>query len=166
MLFRYRRYNKTDPEKAKKFLLTDPDDVSEYESAQIFNSNVINVCLNSTYAFMRHLIQQVKALHEVTVLKHFLYLTWYVFITRFKMCFLLQFWSELFFWAPIKAADFQFASFSFFPCRLDYLPAEISQTHIMSITQDMDNLNTCYFSDTTSYINALYAILSVRISYL
>ena len=62
---RYRKYNATDMPRATEYLLSDFDDDSEYESAQMFKSNAINPCINSTYTFIRHLMKEVKLLHQV-----------------------------------------------------------------------------------------------------
>ena len=60
---RYEAYKDTDMEKATEFLLTDPDDQSQYVSIQYFRDNAINVCMDSTYAFVKKVIQEVKAMH-------------------------------------------------------------------------------------------------------
>jgi len=50
-------------EEARKFLLHDPGDDSKYESVQMWNDNVIDVCQDSTYAFIRHVIIDIKKMH-------------------------------------------------------------------------------------------------------
>lgn len=61
------RYNKytiaEDSEKASQFLLHDPQDKTRYSSVQFYNDNTINVCLESSYAFVKEVMTQVKAIH-------------------------------------------------------------------------------------------------------
>ena len=72
MLARYGRYNSSDPIRAHEYLLSDLQDKSHYRSIQEFNDNAINPCINSTYNFVKTLIQGVVALHkEVQPLKVF-----------------------------------------------------------------------------------------------
>ncbi|MDX2369429.1 MAG: family 20 glycosylhydrolase [Colwellia sp.] len=62
------RYNKyqglEDEEKAKQFLLDDFDDKTEYSSVQYYHDNTINVCLESSYAFVLEVMKQVKQIHS------------------------------------------------------------------------------------------------------
>lgn len=53
-----------DPEGASEFRLDEPGDQSEYQSIQNFNDNVINVCQESTYRFLEHVIEDVIKMHE------------------------------------------------------------------------------------------------------
>jgi len=61
------RYNKyaigEDGEKAKQYLLHDPKDATQYSSVQYYNDNTINVCLESSYTFVKDVMMQVKAMH-------------------------------------------------------------------------------------------------------
>ena len=62
------RYNKyivlEDDEKAKEFLLHDIEDTTEYSSVQFYNDNTINVCMESSYAFITEVMTQVKKIHQ------------------------------------------------------------------------------------------------------
>ncbi len=49
---------------ATRFLLTHPDDQSTYQSVQHWNDNVIDVCMPSTYDFLRHVIADVVGMYE------------------------------------------------------------------------------------------------------
>ena len=48
-----------DPVGANQYRLIDPNDQSEYLSVQLFTDNAINPCVESTYAFINHVVQQV-----------------------------------------------------------------------------------------------------------
>ena len=50
-------------EEAAAFLLTDPNDQSEYQSVQGWNDNVVDVCLPSTYHFLKTVIDDVVAMY-------------------------------------------------------------------------------------------------------
>lgn len=52
-----------DSEAASEFRLDEPGDQSEYQSIQNFDDNVINVCQESTYRFLEHVIDDVVAMH-------------------------------------------------------------------------------------------------------
>jgi hexosaminidase len=62
------RFNKyqalEDEDRAKQFLLDDFDDKTEYSSVQFYNDNTINVCLESSYAFVLEVMTQVKKIHS------------------------------------------------------------------------------------------------------
>ncbi len=51
-------------EAASQYLLNDPNDASEYRTAQSYNDNVVNVCRPSTYAFIEKVVDEVLALHQ------------------------------------------------------------------------------------------------------
>jgi hexosaminidase len=53
-----------DAEGARRFLLSDPEDRSEYTSAQLYHDNVMNPALPSTYAFIERVVQDLVALHR------------------------------------------------------------------------------------------------------
>jgi len=62
---RYRRLMaEGDEAGAKAFLLSDPDDATKYESIQYYKDNTLNVCMESTYAFIDALIAGMKKIHE------------------------------------------------------------------------------------------------------
>ena len=63
---RYEANKDSDPDKATEFLLSDLDDESQYVSIQYFRDNAINPCINSSYAFVEKLIQEVKTMHAGT----------------------------------------------------------------------------------------------------
>lgn len=50
-------------EKAQQFNLYDPLDTTQYSSVQFYNDNTINVCLESSYAFVHEVMTQVKKIH-------------------------------------------------------------------------------------------------------
>ena len=65
MTARYNKYQELeDEEKAKQFLLDDFDDKTEYSSVQFYHDNTINVCLESSYAFVLEVMTQVKKIHS------------------------------------------------------------------------------------------------------
>ncbi len=65
MTARYNYYmQKGDKLKAEQFLLHDPLDTTVYSSVQHYNDNTINVCLESSYAFIAEVMQQVKNIHH------------------------------------------------------------------------------------------------------
>ncbi|RUS85813.1 hypothetical protein EGW08_006442 [Elysia chlorotica] len=47
-----------------KYLLTEPNDSSNYKSIQGFTDNVINPCLNSTYTFLQKVISEIYNMHK------------------------------------------------------------------------------------------------------
>ena len=49
---------------AKRYLLSDPDDRSEYTSAQGYHDNVMNPALESTYAFIERVVADLVAMHK------------------------------------------------------------------------------------------------------
>jgi hexosaminidase len=51
-------------EKAQQFNLSDPRDATVYSSVQFYNDNTINVCLESSYAFVHEVMTQVKQIHQ------------------------------------------------------------------------------------------------------
>ncbi|CAD5124071.1 DgyrCDS12374 [Dimorphilus gyrociliatus] len=46
------------------YALSDPDDTSEYLSVQYYKDNAVNPCINSTYAFVAKVVEEVKRLHQ------------------------------------------------------------------------------------------------------
>lgn len=64
MTARFNKYQALeDEEKAKQFLLDDFDDKTQYSSVQFYHDNTINVCLESSYAFVVEVMTQVKKIH-------------------------------------------------------------------------------------------------------
>lgn len=63
--FRYAAYANTNMTAATEYLLSDPGDTSQYLSIQLFKDNTINPCMESTYNFVRHLVKQLKSMHQV-----------------------------------------------------------------------------------------------------
>lgn len=62
---RYRKYMKIGNEvEANKYLLTDFADKTQYLTVQWFSDNAINICLNSTAVFIRHLITSLIEMHQ------------------------------------------------------------------------------------------------------
>lgn len=60
---------KNDVKKANEFRLIDPDDKSEYISAQMYKDNIVNVALPSTYHFYETVVKDFKAMYEEAGLK-------------------------------------------------------------------------------------------------
>ncbi|XP_078382339.1 beta-hexosaminidase-like [Oculina patagonica] len=52
------------PRKAKEFILNEFHDQSRYFSVQHFTDGVVNPCLNSTYAFLDHVISALVSMHR------------------------------------------------------------------------------------------------------
>ncbi|MDG1752980.1 MAG: family 20 glycosylhydrolase, partial [Thalassotalea sp.] len=62
---RYRRFMEQENEvEATKYLLSDFDDKTEYMSIQNYNDNTINVCLESSYAFVDQVLEDLISLHN------------------------------------------------------------------------------------------------------
>jgi hexosaminidase len=61
--------SKNDPVKANEYRLVDPNDKSEYFSAQMYKDNIVNVALPSTYHFYETVIKDFKAMYEEAGLK-------------------------------------------------------------------------------------------------
>jgi hexosaminidase len=53
-----------DSEGARRYLLSDLDDRSEYTSAQLYHDNVMNPVLPSTYAFIEQVVRDLVAIHR------------------------------------------------------------------------------------------------------
>lgn len=62
------RYNRLmaagQPEAAKQYLLSDPNDSSRYLSVQNYNDNSANVCLPSTYAFVDKVVYELQQMYR------------------------------------------------------------------------------------------------------
>jgi hexosaminidase len=62
---RYKHYMaKGQPDKAKQFLLYDLEDRTQYSSVQFYNDNTMNVCMESSYAFVDKVMDEVKRMHQ------------------------------------------------------------------------------------------------------
>ncbi|WP_286271021.1 family 20 glycosylhydrolase [Thalassotalea hakodatensis] len=62
---RYHRYMAEENEvEATKYLLSDLEDKTEYRSIQHYNDNTINVCLESSYAFVDQVLEDLISLHK------------------------------------------------------------------------------------------------------
>ncbi len=48
---------------ARQYLLSDPEDKSEYTSIQFYNDNTINPCMDSTFVFLEKMIDEVEKMH-------------------------------------------------------------------------------------------------------
>jgi hexosaminidase len=64
MAARYRRLQSEGNKDAAQYLLHDAEDRSVYRSAQYFGDNVINPGLDSSFAFIEHVVTEVAALHR------------------------------------------------------------------------------------------------------
>ena len=51
-------------EKAREFLLHDPEDNSSYLSVQNYHDNVVNVCMPSLYTFVEKVVTELEAMHR------------------------------------------------------------------------------------------------------
>lgn len=64
MEYRYRRLiDEGRRDEAERYRLVDPDDASEYRSAQWYTDNVISVCRESAFTFVRTVIDDVIEMH-------------------------------------------------------------------------------------------------------
>lgn len=61
---RFRRIERKGGSDARQFLLSDPDDKSDYHSAQLYTDNVMNPGMPSTYVFIGHVVDELVALHK------------------------------------------------------------------------------------------------------
>ncbi|WP_437927959.1 family 20 glycosylhydrolase [Sorangium sp. So ce291] len=52
-----------DLEKAEEFLLSDPEDASRYMSVQMWHDNVLNPCRESTYRFVKTVVDDIVAMY-------------------------------------------------------------------------------------------------------
>lgn len=66
---RYRKYIGEDEVKAKEFLLADFEDESEYNSAQDYTDNVMNVALPSSYKFVEKVINELEKMYSDAALQ-------------------------------------------------------------------------------------------------
>ena len=62
---RFRERTQTgDADGARRYLLSDPEDRSQYTSAQLYHDNVMNPALESTYAFIERVVADLVAMHK------------------------------------------------------------------------------------------------------
>lgn len=64
MEHRYERYKDSDPARASRYRLLDPNDTSEHRSVQYYTDNLANPCIPSTYAFLTKVVTEVKAMYD------------------------------------------------------------------------------------------------------
>jgi hexosaminidase len=65
MEYRYRKLmEEGKQEEAEKYLLSDPDDQSEYSSAQLYNDNIICVCKEAPYVFYETVVDDIIEIYE------------------------------------------------------------------------------------------------------
>jgi len=65
MEYRYRKLmEEGKQEEAEMYLLSDPDDRSEYSSAQLYNDNIICVCKESPYVFYETVVNDIIEMYE------------------------------------------------------------------------------------------------------
>ena len=65
MEYRYRKLmEEGKKEEAEKYLLSDPDDKSEYSSAQLYNDNIICVCKEAPYIFYETVVDDIIEMYE------------------------------------------------------------------------------------------------------
>ena len=53
-----------DYEGAERYALSDPNDKSTYQSAQLYNDNTINICLESSFRFFDAVVEAVAAMYQ------------------------------------------------------------------------------------------------------
>ncbi|WP_448565643.1 family 20 glycosylhydrolase [Thalassotalea ganghwensis] len=64
MAARFEKYNKAEQhDKARQYLLHDPNDKSRYSSVQFYNDNTINPCQESSFAFVEKVMKEVQKIH-------------------------------------------------------------------------------------------------------
>jgi len=62
---RYRKWMaQGNKEKAEQYLLSDPKDLSVYASVQHYSDNTINPCMDSSYAFVEKIIDEMSNIHR------------------------------------------------------------------------------------------------------
>jgi len=69
MRMRYKRLkrNGSDEATASKFLVHDPNDTSRYLGVNEQKDSVLNPCLESTYTFVREVLQSIIEMHKVSI---------------------------------------------------------------------------------------------------
>lgn len=65
MIARQNKFEKSgDPAQAIEYLLSDPDDASEYSSAQHYDDNVVCICQESTYHFIEKVVDEIVSIYR------------------------------------------------------------------------------------------------------
>ncbi|QRO01780.1 carbohydate-binding domain-containing protein [Archangium violaceum] len=64
MEYRYRKYKDSDPTKATEYRLRDPQDTSKHKSVQEYTDNFLNPCMDSSYAFLTKVANEIKARYD------------------------------------------------------------------------------------------------------
>ncbi|HEX8538101.1 MAG TPA: family 20 glycosylhydrolase [Cystobacter sp.] len=64
MEYRFRKLKDSDPAQASAYRLVDPADTSKHESVQMYTDNFINPCLDTSYAFLTKVVQEIKARYD------------------------------------------------------------------------------------------------------
>jgi hexosaminidase len=64
MEHRYERLVGSDPAEAARYRLLDPDDTSNHASVQGYTDNLVNPCIESTYAFLTKVVTEVRAIYD------------------------------------------------------------------------------------------------------
>ena len=62
---RYKKFmTQGDKAAAEKYLLIDPEDQSDYRSAQLYNDNIICICRESAYTFFEKVVQEMVGMYK------------------------------------------------------------------------------------------------------
>lgn len=61
---RYEKYKDTDLAKAEEYLLIDPNDPADFESVQNYYGNTVNPVMNSTYAFVEKVLDEMQQTYD------------------------------------------------------------------------------------------------------
>ncbi|MEX2962720.1 family 20 glycosylhydrolase [Microbulbifer sp. TYP-18] len=61
---RYRRLEKSAPQRAAEYRLIDPQDDTRFLSVQFYDDSYINPCMESTYRFVGRVMREVRAMHR------------------------------------------------------------------------------------------------------
>ena len=65
MLDRYKKYRtENNAVEGERYLLSDLEDESDFQSIQLFKNNAINPCLNSTYTFVKNVVSELMRIHS------------------------------------------------------------------------------------------------------
>jgi hexosaminidase len=66
---RYAKYHGTDEARAAQYRLIDPADTTRHTSVQGYTDNLMNPCLDSTYAFIAKVVAEIKARYDAAHVK-------------------------------------------------------------------------------------------------
>ena len=64
MEYRYQRYKDSNPARANEYRLLDPNDTSNHVSVQNYIDNLVNPCIETSYAFLTKVATEVKAMYD------------------------------------------------------------------------------------------------------